>query len=236
MIEKTKFSLEKIPCVLYGAPSRLLFLYVHGKCGCKEEAQVFAEMITSQSCQVLAMDLPGHGQRKEETERFVPWEVAPELGRIYDAVKGRYDSISLYAGSIGAYFSLLGFPEGAFRRVLLAAPVLDMERLIGRMMEWASVTPERLKSEGEIPVDFGEPLSWRYYQYAREHPVSHSLGPTAVLYPERDHLTERETAERFSYRFGASLTVMPEGEHFLHTEEQIAALKKWISDEAFREE
>ena len=235
-MDKKELTIRKIPCVLYGAPAKRVFVYVHGKCGCKEEAEAFAGNVTSRGYQVLAMDLPGHGHRKAEAERFVPWEVAPELGRIYDAIRESYKAVSLYAGSIGAYFSLLGFPEGAFRRVLLAAPVLDMERLICRMMEWASVTPKQLESEGEIPVDFGDPLSWRYYQYAREHPVSHSLGPTAVLYPQRDHLTERETAERFSNRFGARLTVMPDAGHFLHTQEQLAALQKWISDEAFREE
>ena len=235
-MDKKELTIRQIPCVLYGAPAKRVFVYVHGKCGCKEEAEAFAGNVTSRGYQVLAMDLPGHGHRKAEAERFVPWEVAPELGRIYDTIRENYEAVSLYAGSIGAYFSLLGFPEGAFRRVLLAAPVLDMERLICRMMEWASVTPKQLESEGEIPVDFGDPLSWRYYQYAREHPVSHSLGPTAVLYPQRDHLTERETAERFSNRFGARLTVMPDAGHFLHTQEQLAALQKWISDEAFREE
>lgn len=235
-MDKKELTIRQIPCVLYGAPAKQVFVYVHGKCGCKEEAEAFAGNVTSRGYQVLAMDLPGHGHRKAEAERFVPWEVAPELGRIYDAIRESYEAVSLYAGSIGAYFSLLGFPEGAFRRVLLAAPVLDMERLICRMMEWASVTPKQLESEGEIPVDFGDPISWRYYQYAREHPVSHSLGPTAVLYPQRDHLTERETAERFSNRFGARLTVMPDAGHFLHTQEQLAALQKWISDEAFREE
>ena len=235
-MDKKELTIRKSPCVLYGAAAKRAFVSVHGKCGCKEEAEAFAGNVTSRGYQVLAMDLPGHGHRKAEAERFVPWEVAPELGRIYDAIRESYEAVSLYAGSIGAYFSLLGFPEGAFRRVLLAAPVLDMERLICRMMEWASVTPKQLESEGEIPVDFGDPLSWRYYQYAREHPVSHSLGPTAVLYPQRDHLTERETAERFSNRFGARLTVMPDAGHFLHTQEQLAALQKWISDEAFREE
>ena len=121
-MDKKELTIRQIPCVLYGAPAKRVFVYVHGKCGCKEEAEAFAGNVTSRGYQVLAMDLPGHGHRKAEAERFVPWEVAPELGRIYDAIRESYEAVSLYAGSIGAYFSLLGFPEGAFRRVLLAAP------------------------------------------------------------------------------------------------------------------
>ena len=53
---------QKIPAVLYGDSSEKLFLYIHGKMGCKEEAAHFAEMVCVKGYQVLSIDLPGHGE------------------------------------------------------------------------------------------------------------------------------------------------------------------------------
>mgnify|MGYP000420930566 CR=1 FL=1 len=54
----------------------------------------------------------------------------------------------------------------------LISPVVDMERLIGNMMQWAGVTEQELAEKQEIPTQFGETLSMQYLRYVREHPVS----------------------------------------------------------------
>lgn len=74
-----RFAIQGIPAILYGDSSESLFLYIHGKMGCKEEAARFAEIVCPKGYQVLSIDLPGHGERTGEMERFVPWEVVPEL-------------------------------------------------------------------------------------------------------------------------------------------------------------
>ena len=102
---------QEIPTVLYGDSSESVFLYIHGKMGCKEEAAHFAEIVCPKGYQVLSIDLPGHGERTGEMERFVPWEVVPELQAVYGSAQQRWKKISLYANSIGAYFSLLAFRE-----------------------------------------------------------------------------------------------------------------------------
>lgn len=38
---KEKFNIHNIPAMLYGEASDRVFLFVHGKCGDKEEAKVF---------------------------------------------------------------------------------------------------------------------------------------------------------------------------------------------------
>ena len=55
--------------------------------------------------------------------------------------------------------------------------------------------------------------------------------PTAILYAGQDHLTARETVEEFARRFGCSVTVMENGEHWFHTEEQLAVLDTWLQKE-----
>ena len=156
--------------------------------GCKEEAARFAEIVCPKGYQVLSMDLPGHGERADEMERFVPWEVVPELQAVYGFTRQRWEKISLYGSSVGAYFSLLTFQEVNLEKSLFVSPILDMEKLIRDMMGWAGVTQEQLKAAGEIPTAFGETLSWKYLTYAAENRITKWNSPTAILCAGQDHL------------------------------------------------
>lgn len=223
--------IQSIPAIVYGDSSESLFLYIHGKMGRKEEAAHLAEIVCSAGYQVLSIDLPGHGERTSEMERFVPWEVVPELQAVYANTQKRWKRISLYANSIGAYFSLLAFREVKLEKSLFVSPILDMEKLIHDMMGWAGVSREQLQQAGEIPTAFGDTLSWKYLTYAEEHPITKWDSPTVILYAGQDHLTERETVDDFSQRFGCTVTVMENGEHWFHTEEQMAVLDAWLRKE-----
>ena len=233
-MKEKHITVQEIPAVLYGNSSEKLFLYIHGKMGCKEEAARFAEIVCPKGYQVLSIDLPGHGERAGEMERFVPWEVVPELQAVYDYAKEHWKSVSLYANSIGAYFSLLAFREAKLEKSLFVSPILNMEKLIRDMMGWAGVTPEQLKAAGEIPTAFGETLSWKYLTYTAEHRITKWDSPTAILYAGQDHLTPRQTVDDFAQRFGCTVTVKENGEHWFHTEEQLAVLDAWLLETIMR--
>lgn len=221
------FTLDHIPAVLYGPDSDRVWLYLHGKCGYKEEAGAFAALAVPKGWQVLAIDLPEHGARKGSTETFTPWCAVPELKQLFTYARSRWDRVALRATSLGAWFSLLAFGEASLDRALFVSPVLDMEQLIRTMMGWAGVDEARLQAAGEIPTEFGETLSWRYLQYARAHPVAAWSTPTAILYAGRDNLTGRETVNAFVRRFGCDLTVAEGAEHWFHTPRQLSSLKDW---------
>ena len=231
MYSTKKFLFHHIPAVLYGDSSEKLFLYIHGKMGCKEEAAHLAEIVYPMGYQVLSVDLPGHGERTGEMERFVPWEVVPELQAVYANTQKRWKKINLYANSIGAYFSLLALRDAKLEKSLFVSPVLDMEKLIRDMMGWAGVTQEQLQQAGEIPTAFGEALSWKYLTYAAEKRITKWDIPTAILYAGHDHLTARKTVDDFARQFGCTVTVMEYGEHWFHTEEQLAVLDAWLQKE-----
>jgi len=231
MTEET-FSIGGVPAALYGEPSEQAYLFVHGQCGCKEEGAAFAGVVCPKGFQVLAVDLPEHGARRGETDRFNPWTAAPELRSVLEYMKPRWNEISLRANSIGAHFSMLAFAGEPLRRALFVSPILDMERLITDMMRGAGVTERELAARGEIAVDFGQTLSWRYLAWERRHPVQNWRCPTAILCAGRDSLTGREIAERFAAGHSASLTVMETGEHWFHTPEQLAVLREWENAEA----
>ncbi|QAT50794.1 alpha/beta hydrolase [Caproiciproducens sp. NJN-50] len=221
-----KFQIHNIPAVLYGEDADFVWLFVHGKCGYKEEGEAFAEIACLRDAQVLAIDLPQHGERKAETG-FDPWHVVPELWEVMAYLRRRWAHVSLRANSIGAWFSMLAFPDTPPEQALFVSPVLDMEKLIRNMMLWASVDEERLEREGKIPTDFGETLSWDYLQYAKAHPIVEWAAPTAILYAGQDNLTGRGTVNAFASRFGCKLAVMENGGHWFHTPEQLDMLKSW---------
>ena len=59
--------------------------------------------------------------------------------------------------------------------------------------------------------------------------------PTCILYSEHDNLTSIETVFAFAKRYHADLTVMPGGEHWFHTEEQMQFLDHWISERSLND-
>lgn len=54
-MKKQKTKIEDIPAVLYGGTSDQLYIFIHGKCGCKEEAEAFSEIVCPREYQVLSI-------------------------------------------------------------------------------------------------------------------------------------------------------------------------------------
>ena len=131
------------------------------------------------------------------------------------------------ANSIGAFFAMNSLYDQRIERAFFISPIVDMETLITDMMMWAGVTEEELRTKKEIETDFGETLSWEYYCYVKEHPITWTI-PTHILYGDSDNMTAYETVSKFSNQIKATLTVMKNGEHWFHTEEQMDFLDNWI--------
>lgn len=192
-----------------------IVIYVHGKGGSAEEAEHYKPLFPE--AEVIGFDYRAQ----------TPWEAKEEFPRFFAAQRERCASLTLAANSIGAFFSLSSLSGALVDRAYLISPVVDMEKLIGSMMQWAGVSERELAQRLEIPTSFGETLSWRYLTYVREHPIAWRV-PTCILYGERDHLTDMETIKAFAARTGAELTVMPDGEHWFHTDEQMRFLDEWL--------
>ena len=176
---------------------------------------------------MLAIDLPEHGARKNSPEQLLPWVVVPELQAVYARMKPVWAHIRLYGVSIGAWFAMLALEEKPIRNALFVSPVVDMEALIVGMMQGAGVTEAQLQEAGEIPTGFGETLSWPYLCWVREHPLHWRHTRTQVLYGGADNVTSWDTIERFRQQSGAHLTILADGEHWFHTETQLAVLQEW---------
>ena len=192
-----------------------LVLYIHGKDGSAAESEHYSPLFPG--CEVIGLDY----------RTYTPWETGKEIREAVERLKGRYQTITLVANSVGAFFSMNAGIDAMIRRAYFISPIVDMERLIRDMMGWANVTEAELKGRGVIPTAWGEDLSWEYLCYVRAHPVQWTV-PTEILYGRSDMLTAPETIAAFAREHRAGLTVMENGEHWFHTAEQTRFLDDWI--------
>ncbi len=193
-----------------------IVIYVHGKGGTAAEADHYKPLFPND--EVIGFDYRAQ----------TPWEAKGEFLSFFTEQKNRCENLILAANSIGAFLSMSSLDETLVDKAYFISPVVNMEKLIGNMMMWAGVSEEKLAEKLEIPTEFGETLSWNYLTYVRTHPISWHV-PTRILYGEHDNLTSMETISAFAEKIGAELTVMPEGEHWFHTEEQMRFLDRWIT-------
>ena len=137
---KQNFALGTIPALIWGEASDKVYLFVHGKKSRKEEAEDFAKLAVQRGYQVLSFDLPEHGARMNLDYQCTVQNGVYDLSLVRDYAKDRWKHISLFACSLGAYFSLVAYQELTFERCLFLSPILDMERLIQNMMNWFNVS------------------------------------------------------------------------------------------------
>lgn len=190
-------------------------IYIHGKDGNAEEAERYKALF------------PGYNVIGFDYRSQTPWEAKEEFPAYFDHLKNEYDSIVIIANSIGAFFAMSALSNAKLEKAFFISPIVDMEKLITDMMQWAGVNEQELMERGCIETDFGETLSMDYLTWVRNHPVSWTI-PTMILYGENDNLQSYETIKTFAEKTGAGVTVMKNGEHWFHTREQMDFLDQWI--------
>ena len=90
-------------------------------------------------------------------------------------------------------------------QALLVSPILDMKRFI------------ELMSQREDD----------YYEWVVNNPITSLVAPTYILRPEVDLIVSEEVGHDFISQHQCQVTIMPDGEHWFHTPEQLAFLKAW---------
>ena len=221
-----KFMLGDIPAILWGEDSNRVYVHVHGKMSRKEFAESFAAIAETKGYQTLSFDLPEHGERTD-SKRCDVWDGVSDLRTISDYAFANWERVSLYACSIGAYFSLNAYNTMPFEKALFQSPIVDMERLVKNMMLWSGVTEAELESKKEIPSPV-DTLRWDYYQYIISHPITQWNIPTAILYGGKDNLQPEESVRAFAEKFGCSLTVSENSEHPFMAQSDALIVENWL--------
>lgn len=228
MITK-KIRINNIPAIIWGEKSDKVYLFVHGKMSSKEAAEEVAKIAEQKGYQTISFDLPQHGERTEESAGCDIWNGIRDLTVIGDYVFENWKEISLFACSLGAYFSLNAYNTYDIKKCLFKSPILDMEYLIKQMMVWFDVSEERLEREQEVdtPIDI---MSWAYYQYVLAHPIEKWDIPTNILYGGKDNLQSPEVVKNFVEKYNCKLTMAENSEHPFMEKEDGEIVEQWLRE------
>lgn len=227
-----KIKINNIPAILWNKSGDKLIIAVHGSHSSKIDdcIWILADEAAKRNYQVLSFDLPCHGERVYEPE---PGRVQPyleDLTQIMAFAKQKSAHIALFACSMGAYFSLLAFPNEKIEKCWFLSPVLNMRQVIEYIMQEIGATPEQLEQHQSIPNPY-ETLYWEYYQYVLANPIVNWPLATAILRGQYDTLCSAQSATDFAARFNCRLQEQPGGEHWFHTPEQLAYYRQWLQNE-----
>lgn len=233
---KQNLLIDNIPSILWGEKSSKLFVAVHGNMSNKSDTpiSILAEESIPLGYQVLSFDLPQHGDRKNEPTLCKVQNCVNDLNKIMNHALTITSDISLFACSMGAYFSLLSYKDNPIQQSLFLSPVVSMSRIISNMMTWFNVSEEQLERNQEVSTPIGQTLYWDYYCYVKEHPIACWNIPTAILYGKEDNLCEFDVVSSFSKDFSCDLEVMENGEHYFHTPEQLKFFRQWLKEHLFK--
>lgn len=226
-----RIKINDIPSIIWGEKSNKVFIAVHGNMSNKEDEviKILAENVVSKGYQLLSFDLPEHGERKENTNYLCKVQnCVKDLNSIMEYTKENYNEVNLWACSMGAYFSLLAYKNEEIKQCLFLSPVVNMKVIINNMMLWSNTTEEELEEKQEIKTDFGQTLYWDYYKYVKDNPITNWNKKTYILYGNKDNMQNEDIIKNFSNKFNCDLTILENGEHYFHTEEQLKFYKEWL--------
>ncbi|MBR2215044.1 MAG: alpha/beta hydrolase [Selenomonadaceae bacterium] len=196
-------------------------IYIHGKNGTAAEAKHYEPLFPG-------FDVIGFDYKSE-----TPWEAQEEFRPFLASLNAEYNDVAVIANSIGAFFTMCALGDKQMEKAYFISPIVNMERLIADMMKWSGVSESELKDKGTIATSFGEVLSWEYLSWVRKHPISWNT-PTVILYGAGDKMQSFDTIRLFADKTKAVVTVMENGEHWFHTESQLAFLDKWLQNSIFQ--
>ncbi len=226
-MKKEYIKIKHIPCILWGNESNKLYIFVHGKESNKEDAQYFAKTASEKGYQTLSFDLAKHGDRKEEDTKCDLFNSQIDLKIIADYAFKLHSNISLFACSLGAFFSLHSYNQYNFQKCLFQSPIIDMKYLIEQMFLWFNINEEELKNKINIETPI-ETLNYNYYKYVKTNPISNWKVKTSIIFAEKDNLQTKEIMLDFTKKFQANLEISSNSEHsFLNIEDQ-KIIKKWL--------
>lgn len=227
---KKKVKIEGIPAIIWGTQSKRVFVAVHGNMSHKEDLviELLARQATENGCQVISFDLPEHGEHRSRSDINRVETYINVLKTVMWEVQNRWNKVSLFACSMGAYFSLLAYKDIPFEKVLFLSPVTNMQDIIEGVMENFNISEKQLQKEETIETPTGMKLYWPYYQYVITHPISSWDHPTYILYGGQDQLCSRNRIQEFADQFHCKLKINESAEHYFHTKEQLEAYVRWL--------
>lgn len=216
-----------IPAIVWGEKSNKAYIHVHGKQSRKEYAENFAVIASRKGYQTISFDLPEHGERTDSSYRCDIFNGKTDLKIISNYVFNNWNEVSLFACSLGAFFSLNTYNHLNFKKALFQSPIVDMKFLINKMFESYDVNEKMLFEKKEIvtPLDT---LRWDYYQYVLANPIINWDIKTTILYGGQDNMQSLEVINEFANKFNCRVEISENSKHPFMDEQDFKIVEEWL--------
>lgn len=206
----TYFDINGVPSKLFHAENAHgTVLAIHGFGGSKNSGAIagLAERVCPAGLNVLAFDLPAHGERNGGAEELDPRRCIAEILAAEEYIRSETDGdMYAFATSFGAMCMLhrISSMKDNFRRIVLRVPAVNMARslfAISRQQD-SSLTPEKAAEQGfHVTIGREYHIPYSFYEQLK---VLHCLRTDAVwnsnrimtVYADADELVNpSDTAE-----------------------------------------
>ena len=229
-MEVRQIKIENIPAVIWGGGRDKVFIAVHGVQSNKQDEviRLLSEQAVSKGYSVISFDLPEHGQRQCEQNTCKVQNCVSDLSKVMDYAKQRYEKISLFGCSLGAYVCLNACKGEQIQQAVFLSPIVDMLQLVNGMLAYNKLSVGRLAEEKIIRTDSGQTLYWEDYCYITKNAIDNWSIKTDILYTGNDNLQSFKDISLFCDKFNCNLNFYVEGEHYFHTPEQLSYYERWL--------
>lgn len=229
-VRRKKCYIDNIPVIIWGEETTRAYIYVHGKMANKEIAENFARIGEQKGYQTISFDLPMHGERAEEGIPCDIWNGCNTLKSIVKYGLNCWESLSLYACSLGAHFSLYAYQDIPFASCLFQSPIVNMDDLIQVLFHWYQIDEQILKERKVIETPF-HTLTWDYYSYLKENPITKWNQSTSILYAANDELQSLDSIQEFVARYHCHLTIAEHSNHGFSDAKDVEIEKDWLKSQ-----
>ena len=123
-------------------------IYIHGKGGTAEEAERYKHIF------------PEYDVWGADYKAQTPWEAQEEFGKFFDLFSAEHKDIIIIANSIGAFFAMNALSGKNIAKSYFISPIVDMEKLILDMLQWAGVSERELLKKGTNEIVLWTSPGW----------------------------------------------------------------------------
>lgn len=191
-------------------------MYIHGLNGSSKEAEDY--LYLSNEYDVVGLDYQDSN----------PWELKDTITNEFIKLTNNYKEIIVIANSIGAFYAYEYLSNFDIKHAFFISPIADMHKIVFDLLMKYHISDKELKEKRIIELDNGQTLSYDFYQHVLNYEDNWNV-PTDILYGEHDELVYIENIADFLARHPkAKLTIKQDANHYMHTDEEKAFIKKWI--------
>lgn len=191
-------------------------IYIHGLYGNTKEAEFYSFLFKEYD--VIGLEYVDGN----------PWEVKNTIVSEFKKIISNYKIVYIIGNSIGAFYAYMYLDSFDIKAAFFISPFVNMKNYIESQLRKNKIDLKQFEESKIIELPDKQVLSYDFYQS-----LSNKDGwktKTNILYGEKDNVVDKNSIFDFVANHNACLSIIKNGNHYLHTPSQLRYIKKWITE------